>query len=111
MKRLVLVLGALSIISAACALSGWVNASPNVVSVDMTHIKGQFIAQLARHAASPQMVTTANTRFNRMLHLVLEKYATRAHVVILDRQYVLGVLSKAPTNVPSGQNLSNHLFC
>jgi hypothetical protein len=23
----------------------------------------------------------------------------------------IGVLSKAPTNVPSGQNLSNHLFC
>lgn len=89
MKRLLMVLCALSILSAACALTGWMSSAQTVVSVDITHIKGQFIAQLALHAASPETVTKASIRFNRTLKRVLEEYATRAHVVIFDRQYVL----------------------
>lgn len=89
MKRLLILLSALSILTAACALTGWMSSSQTMVSVDMTHIRGQFIAQLARHNASPQMVTTASIRFNRMLDRVLKEYATRMHVVIFDRQFVL----------------------
>lgn len=89
MKRLLIVLGAFSILSAACVLTGWMSASPRVVSVDIAHIKGQFIAQLAHHNASPQMVTAASIRFNRTLKRVLDEYATRAHVVVFDKQYVL----------------------
>jgi type-F conjugative transfer system protein TrbI len=89
MKPLIKILSALSLLSAVGILSGWMSSSPKVVSVDITHIKGQFIAQLAHKAATPEQVNHASIRFNRMLKRALELYATRAHVVILDRQFIL----------------------
>ena len=89
MRRLVMIFGALSCLLAACAFTGWVRSSPKVVSVDLARIKGQFIAQCARHAASSEQVATASTRFNRALKLVLNQYATQEQVVIIERQYVL----------------------
>lgn len=89
MKQVPMIVCALLSLFGACTLTAWMNASPKVVSADMSRIKGQFIAQLAQHAASSETVAKASTRFNQKLRLVLESYAQSTKAVILDRQFVL----------------------
>ncbi len=67
----------------------WMKPSSNLVTVDLNHIKGQFIHQLAIHHASNENVKKASETFNRHLKNVLDAYAKSHHVVILDSAHVL----------------------
>lgn len=90
MNRLVMSLPSVLVLSIAFgAWSLWTHSKPSVVSVDRARIRGQFIEQLAHHAASPDRVRKASIRFNQKLHAVLEDYAVHAHVLIIDRSFVL----------------------
>lgn len=60
-----------------------------VVRCDVTHIKGQFIHQLALHNVPNETVKSANISFQRALKDTLERYARTHHVVILSSDKVL----------------------
>lgn len=90
MNRLVTSLICVVTLSVAfAAFSLWKSSKPMIVCVDIARIKGQFIEQLARHAASEETVSKASARFNKKLHRVLEDYATDTHVLIIDRPFIL----------------------
>ena len=89
MKHLVSVaIGVLSLFL-VCCIARWMSPSQHLVSVDMARIKGQFIAQLAGHGASPETVAKASTRFKRALALVLARYAERTNSVLIDSTLIL----------------------
>ena len=67
----------------------WIKPSSNVVTLDLNHIKGQFIHQLALHHASNENVKSSIETFNRKLKGVLDAYAKNHHVVIFDSVHVL----------------------
>jgi type-F conjugative transfer system protein TrbI len=89
MNRFLMVFGVLASLALACALALSMNCTPKIISVDLARIKGQFIAQLAHHAASPQQVAQSSHRFNRTLGRVLDDYAKHTHGVIFEKPVVL----------------------
>lgn len=86
MKQLPVIVGAIALTVLAMA---WMKPSSNVVTIDLNHIKGQFIHQLALHHASNENVKRSSETFNRNLKGVLDAYATSHQVVILDNVHVL----------------------
>jgi hypothetical protein len=82
-------LGALMCSIALATWFLWPHSKLSVVSVDLARIKGQFIEQLARHGASPDVVRKASPRFNQKLQVVLNNYAKRSQVLIVDKTFVL----------------------
>ncbi len=86
MKQLPVVVSAIAL--AVLALVG-MKPSSNVVTINLNHIKGQFIHQLALHHASNESVKRSSEAFNRKLKGVLDAYAKSHHAVIFDSAHVL----------------------
>lgn len=86
MKQLPVVVSAIALIMLTLV---WMKPSSNVVTIDLNHIKGQFIHQLALHHASNESVKRSGEAFNRKLKGVLDAYAKSHHVIILDSIHVL----------------------
>lgn len=86
MKKLPVIVGAIALMGLALV---WLKPSSNVVTIDLNHIKGQFIHQLALHHASNESVKKSSETFNRKLKGVLDVYAKSHHVIILDSVHVL----------------------
>ena len=84
MKQLPLIVGAI-----ALTVLAWMKPSSNVVTINLDHIKGQFIHQLALHHTSNENVKRSSETFNRNLKDVLDAYTKNHHVVILDSVHVL----------------------
>lgn len=79
----------ISTIALTVLVMAWITPSSYVVTIDLNHIKGQFIHQLALHDASNENVKKSSETFNRNLKDVLDAYAKNHHVVILDSVHVL----------------------
>ncbi len=86
MKQLPVVVSAIALTMLTLV---WMKPSSNVVTIDLNHIKGQFIHQLALHHASNESVKRSSEAFNRKLKDVLDAYAQSHHVVIFDSAHVL----------------------
>lgn len=84
MKQWLMIVGTIAVLALV-----WMKPSSNVVTIDLNHIKGQFIHQLALHHASNENVKRSSETFNRKLKGVLDAYAKSHHVVILDSVHVL----------------------
>ncbi len=84
MKQWPVVVGAI-----ALTVLVWMKPSSNVATIDLNHIKGQFIHQLALHHASNESVKRSSETFNHKLNGVLDAYAKSHHVVIFDSAHVL----------------------
>ena len=84
MKQWLVIVGAIAVLALV-----WMKPSSNVVTIDLNHIKGQFIHQLALHHTSNANVKRSSETFNRNIKDVLDAYAKNHHVVILDSVHVL----------------------
>lgn len=74
----------------ALGVGGVWNSGPQVVLFDTDQVQAQLIRQLALHQATDAQIANASKKLKRILPKVINEYATKHHVLVIEKHRVLG---------------------